>query len=126
MSDRYSNGNGAAKGSGFQLNKPTVVALLYIFGTVLTAGVATFIGAVLAFIWKDEGEEAWMRSHFRFHIRTFLYSLLMSLIGLALWFLALKWFVFILIGLWIAARSFLALMEAQKARPVPNPRALFW
>lgn len=126
MDDRYSSYGGAPTRSGFDFNKPTVVALLYMIGPIISAGVLTLIGLILAYVWKDAGEAPWMRSHFRFHIRTFWYGVLGSLLASAMWFIGLKWLAVIALALWGLARTFLALMKAQRAEPVPNPEALFW
>ena len=55
--------------SGFDLNKPTIVALLYIGGAL--TGLLTLVGLIFAYAWKAETAGSWMQSHVRFHIRTF-------------------------------------------------------
>lgn len=124
MGDPYSTPPGTPASAGFDFNKPTVVALLYIVGTF--TALPTLIGLFFAYAWKAETRGSWMEGHMRFHVRTFWYAVIASLLASLLWFIGLKWFGLILVGLYVAARSFLALMQAQKQAPVPDPRALFW
>jgi len=112
------------RSSGFDFNKPTIIALLYLVG--LLTGFLGLVGLVLAYVWKGEVEGTWMRSHMSFHIRTFWFAVLAGLAASVLWFIGLKWFGLILVGVYVAARSFLALMRAQKQMPISKPQTLFW
>lgn len=39
-------------GSGFDLNQPTIISLLYLSAFVL--GVTAIVGVVLAYVWRDQ------------------------------------------------------------------------
>ena len=112
---------------GFDLNKPTIVALLHLLSAA-TGGLLGIVAAVLAYGWRDAPDQpAWMRSHERYHIRTFWYSILFTVIGwLTWWILGLGFLILALIGIFVAIRSVLALLAAQRQAPVPNPEALIW
>ncbi len=113
--------------NGFDLNRPTTVALLHLAG-VLTGGAFGIVAVVLGYVWRDASDSpAWQRSHERYHIRTFWYSILFTIIGwLTWWVFGLGFVILTLIGLAVAVRSVLALLAAQKHEPVPNPKALLW
>ena len=42
--------------SGFDLNKPTIIAILYL--TAFLVGITGIVGIVLAFVWKGESQGA--------------------------------------------------------------------
>lgn len=109
---------------GFEFSKPAIIALLYLVG--LVTGLLAVVGVVLAYVWKGETEGTWMRSHMSFHIRTFWFGVLASLAASVLWVIGLKWLGLLAVALYIAARSFLALMAAQRREPIPNPTGIFW
>ena len=46
-----------------------LVYILYLVG-LLTGGLTFIIGAVIAYMNKDDAEE-WLQSHYRFQVRTF-------------------------------------------------------
>lgn len=117
------NSSHAAKG-GFDFNKPSIVALCYLVG-VLT-GVLTFLGLILAYLWKHAGEEAWMHSHFRFHIRSFWYVVVASILATPLWIIGLRWIALGLVAAYAVARAFVALRRAQHHQPMPEPETLLW
>jgi uncharacterized membrane protein len=113
-----------AQRSGFEFNQPTIVALLYL-ASMLT-GVTALIGLILAYVWKNEATEGWMRSHYSFHIRTFWYSLALGLVGTLTILIGVGILILALLGLYMLIRTILALLEAQKHNPIPRPEALFW
>jgi len=126
MGEPYSTPPGTPASAGFDFNKPTIVALLYLAGTLLTGGAVTLIGLVLAYVWKEDVDAPWMRSHMSFHIRTFWYSAAFIVVGIVTAVLGIGLLILALVGLYVIVRSVLALLEAQKARAVPNPTAIFW
>jgi uncharacterized membrane protein len=103
----------------FQMNRPTVVSLLYL-GSFL-AGITTLIGVVLAYMWKGEAQEPWEESHFRYAIRTFwiglVYSLLAGIVTAVTLGLA-AFIVFPAIAIWFAVRAVKMLLAAQRNDPI--------
>lgn len=115
------------RATGFDFNRPTLVSLLHLLGGV--SGGAFGISAVLlAYAWAGNARDAvWTMSHYRFHIRTFWYSILFTIVGwLTWWVLGLGLLILALIGIAVVLRSVLALLAAQRHDPVPNPTALIW
>ena len=112
---------------GFDLNRPTVVALLHLMGAI-TGGAFGLVAVILGYVWRDAADSpAWQRSHERFHIRTFWYSILFTIVGwMTWWVFGLGLVILAVIGVAVALRSGLALLAAQRHDPVPNPQALIW
>lgn len=110
--------------SGFQLNNPTIVSLLYLGG--FFTGISAFIGLVLAYVWKGDNPAGWESSHYSYHIRTFWLAVLQSIIGAVLLLLVIGWFILLWVTVWIAVRTIKALLAAQKQHPIDNPTTWLW
>lgn len=116
--------NNATPVGGFDFNRPTIVSLLYL-GSWVTGGLTGLIGAVLAFIWKGEAQEAWESTHYAYLINTFwimvvgtvLAVLLTITIILAIFGIPLG----IGVGIWATVRAVMSLVKAQRREPMPNP-----
>jgi len=105
---------------GFDLNKSTIIALLYL-GSFIT-GLSGFIGIVLAFVWKDEVAGTWEESHLQYHIMTFIIGFVASIVAALLMIVLIGFLLFPVIALWVIARSVVALLKAQKQEPMPDPK----
>lgn len=107
--------------SGFDFNRPTIVALLYLLS--LVTGLTFLIGLILAYVWRSEAQAGWEDSHYRYHIRTFWLSLAWIIIGVVTWIFVIGMIILALIGVWIAVRSIKALIAAQGASPCSTSTA---
>lgn len=105
--------------SGFDLNYPTIISLLY-FASFVT-GITGLVGVVLAYIWRSEAREPWEASHYTYLINTFWIGLLGSVIGFLLLIVVIGVFVWIAAMVLVVVRSILSLLRAQKHEPMPNP-----
>ena len=107
--------------SSFDLNQPTIIALCYL-GSFVT-GLSGLVGIVLAHVWQGDNGEEWAASHFTYLIRTFWIGLAVSvlltitIIGM----LALP-----LPMIWVAVRSVMSFIKAQKREPMPDPKTLLF
>ena len=110
--------------SGFDLNQPTIISLLYL-GSFIT-GVSGLVGIVLAHVWQGENRDNWAASHFTYLIRTFWIGFLASVIAGALMLVIIGVFLFPLIAIWVGVRSVLSLLKAQKQEPMPDPQTLLF
>lgn len=110
--------------SGFQLNNPTIVSLLYLGGYF--TGISALIGLILAYVWGSDSPAEWERSHYRYHIRTFWLAVLQSIIGGLLLLVVIGWFILLWVTVWIAVRTIKALLAAQKQQPIDNPTTWLW
>lgn len=116
-----------AETQGFDLNRPTIVALLILVGAV--TGLPTLIGAILAYIWRGEaGGAPWEASHFAYHIRGFWITVVACiLLGvLTLISFGLLAPLFVLISIWLVVRAIVSMAAAQRQQPMPNPDTYLW
>lgn len=105
--------------SGFQMNRPTIISLLYL-GSFLI-GITSIIGIILAYIWRNENHPVWEDSHYRYLIRTFWIGIAYAIVAtiasaLTLFFLAPVFYG--LLALWFIVRAIKALLAAQKNEPM--------
>ena len=105
---------------GFDLNKATIISLLYIAGFVV--GITGLVGFVLALVWKDEVAGTWEESHLQFHIMTFIIGFVVGIIGVILSFILIGIPILLALAVWVLVRSVLALLKAQKHEPIADPK----
>lgn len=110
--------------SSFEFNHPTIVALLYLVSFV--SALPILIGLVLAYIWKGEQGAGWEASHYSFHIRTFWYALVASIVSGILTIVLIGFFGLAAVCLWTIVRTVIALMKAQKHEPIADPKTFLW
>ena len=108
--------------SGFEFNRPTVIALLYLASFVV--GITGIVGVVLAYVWRGEAHEAWEETHYTYLIRTFWIALAAAVVGVLLMIVGVGFLILIALSVWTVARSVLSLINAQKRAPMPNPESL--
>lgn len=125
---RGPDGGPPSNANGFDLNRPTIVSLLYLGGII--TGFSALIGVVLAHVWSGEEDEAWMASHYTYLIRTFWLGLALGLVGIVLSatiILALIGIPLLFaVGIWTLVRSVMSLMKAQKREPMPDPETFLF
>ena len=110
--------------NGFDLNKATIISLLYITGFVI--GITGLVGFILALVWKDEVAGTWEESHLQFHIMTFLVGLVVGIIGGILSFVLIGIPILLALAVWILVRSVVALLKAQKHEAIADPKTWFF
>ena len=105
--------------SGFELNNPTIISLLYLASFVV--GGTGIIGVVLAFVWRSEPKAAWEESHYQYLINTFWIGLIGSIAGVLLMIVLIGFLLLAATAILVIVRSVLCLINAQKHAPMPNP-----
>lgn len=105
--------------SGFDLNQPTIISLLYLASFI--TGVTALVGVVLAYVWRGEPKAAWEVSHYEYLIRTFWIGLIGGLVGFMLVFVLIGLIVLPAVAVLVVVRSVMSLVNAQKQAPMPNP-----
>lgn len=118
-----SSGGPPAPSSGFDLNRPSIISLLYILS--FATGITGIIGIILAHMWRGEPHEPWLNSHYTYLIRTFWIGLLASLVAGVLSLVLIGFLLFPVIAIWFGIRSVLSLVKAQKREPMPDPETLW-
>lgn len=117
-----SNPQPPAQPTGFDLNHPTIVSLLYLASFVF--GITGLIGLVLAYVWRNDSPQPWEQSHYTYHIRTFWFGLLGMVIGGVLSLVLIGFLIIFAVAVWVIVRSVVSLLKAQKHEPMPNPETL--
>jgi uncharacterized membrane protein len=109
----------APANSGFDLNHPTIISLLYLSSFVL--GVTAIVGVVLAFVWKGEPHSDWEETHYRYLINTFWIGLIGTIVSVVLFLVLIGFVTLLAVGVLVVVRSVLSLINAQKQIAMPNP-----
>ncbi len=95
-----------------------IIYILYLVGIVF--GVTTLVGLVMAYVNKDDAPE-WLKTHYRFQIRTFWISLLYVVIGFASLFIVIGWFVLLFTLVWFVVRCVKGMKYVGRKEAYPNP-----
>lgn len=104
---------------GFDLNRPTIISLLYLSSFLL--GITGIVGLVLGYVWRGEAHEPWEDSHYQYLINTFWLGLAGSIIGFILMIVLIGIFVLLGVMALTVVRCVLSIVKAQKREPMPNP-----
>ncbi|MBT0587475.1 DUF4870 family protein [Alteromonas oceanisediminis] len=94
-----------------------VAYILYLLG--LVTGVLGIIGVILAYINKDDAPD-WLRSHYRFLIRTFWIGFLYLAISFLLMVVLIGYLGIFVWMLWLIIRCIKGLKALDQRRPVMN------
>ena len=109
----------ASKPIDFDMNKPTIVSLLYL-GSFIT-GISGLVGVVLAYVWRGEPKADWEASHYQYLINTFWIGFFGSIISIVLMVVLIGFALIFAVMVLVVVRSVLSLVNAQKKVPMPNP-----
>ncbi|OIQ47070.1 MAG: hypothetical protein BM565_08390 [Gammaproteobacteria bacterium MedPE] len=94
------------------------VYILYLVSILFP--VAGLVGIVLAYLEQDKAPE-WLRTHFRYQIRTFWIGLLYFVIGFALLIIIIGWFILLFNVIWLIIRMIKGLQAIDAKEPIENP-----
>jgi len=94
-----------------------VIYILYLVGIVV--GLTTIIGVIIAYVKKGDAPE-WVRSHYRFQIRTFWIGFLYSFVGMLTSVIIVGWFILLFVLVWLVMRCIKGMGWAEKGEPVRN------
>lgn len=111
----------SATQSNFQMNRPTIIGLLYLASFLV--GITSIVGIVLAYIWRGEAHPAWENSHYRFLIRTFWIGIVYAIIATiasAFTLFLFAWLFYGLLAIWFIIRAVRSLVAAQKSQPMAD------
>ena len=79
-------------------------------------GITMVAAVIVNYIKRDDVRGTWLESHFRWQIRTFWFSLLWSVIGLVLAFVAIGYLILLADAVWVVyrvARGWLRLVDGK-------------
>lgn len=124
MTDQTPPPSGPSSDSNFDLNKSTIISLLYIASFVV--GITGLIGGILAFVWKEEVAGTWEESHLQYHIMTFIVGIIVGVVGIILSFVLIGIPILLALAVWVLVRSVMSLLKAQKQEPMADPKTLLF
>jgi uncharacterized membrane protein len=82
-------------------NVAKIVYVLYLAS--LLTGVTALVGVVMAYVYQGEAPD-WLKTHYRFQIRTFWLGLLFGFVGLVLSVILIGYLVFVFLVVWLVVR----------------------
>ena len=94
-----------------------VIYILLIIGTIV--GITGIIGLIMAYVMKDDAAD-WLKTHYRFQIRTFWIGLLYSMTGVLLIDIGIGFIVLLFAFIWLIVRCTKGLKQLENREPVKN------
>jgi|TARA_R110002074_G_scaffold152936_1_gene307483 uncharacterized membrane protein len=95
-----------------------IVYILYLASIVF--GITSLIGLVMAYINQGDSPD-WLKTHYRFQIRTFWIAVLYSLVAGFLSFIFIGYFLLPLIVIWLIIRCVKGMKVLQQRQQHPDP-----
>ena len=88
-----------------QENIKTITMVVYgLQALSFILGITFLVAVILNYVKKDEAQGTWLESHFRWQIRTFWFSVLWSIIGMASLILLVGYAILVADALWVIYR----------------------
>jgi len=97
----------AAPGPDDEKLKSAKTITMVVYGLQAVAfvvGVTAIVAIIINYVKRRDVQGTWLASHFKWQIRTFWYSLLWSVVGFALLFVAVGYFVLVANLIWVIYR----------------------
>ncbi len=97
----------AAPGPDDEKLKSAKTITLVVYGLQAVAfivGITAIIAIIINYVKRADVQGTWLASHFKWQIRTFWYSLLWSIVGVALLFAVVGYFILVANLIWIIYR----------------------
>ncbi len=102
-----------------------IIYILYLVGFV-TGGITTLIGVVMAYINQGEAPD-WVKSHYRFQIRTFWISILYSVVGsILIVALGLGLLILLFTVVWFIVRCIKGINAISRGEAISDPATWLW
>lgn len=100
-----------------------VIYILYLVG--LLVGITSIVGLIIAYVNRDDAPE-WLRSHYRFQVRTFWIGLLYGVIGVVTSIIVVGAFWLIFVVVWWIVRCVKGMQALSRGAPYERVEAWFW
>jgi uncharacterized membrane protein len=94
-----------------------LIYILYLIGIVV--GITSLIGVIMAYV-KMGDAPAWVRTHYRFQIRTFWIGVLYSFIGVGTSVVFVGFAIMLFVLVWLIVRCIKGMGWAERGEPVRN------
>lgn len=113
MNEQTSNEQPATTGSA------KTIYILYLISIII--GITAVVGLIMAYVNRDDAPD-WLKTHYRFQIRTFWIGALYLFIGVLLYKVVIGLFIILFWLLWLIVRCAKGMkyLERQQAHPAPE------
>jgi uncharacterized membrane protein len=101
----------------------TIVYILYLVGLVIQ--VTHLIGVIIAYVYRDDGPD-WVRTHYRFQIRTFWIGMLYAVIGFVTLHVLIGGVILFLTLIWYIVRCVKGLRRLGRGDVYDNVTSWLW
>ncbi|HZK91527.1 MAG TPA: DUF4870 domain-containing protein [Stellaceae bacterium] len=116
----YSLGQRFSPGEAANAN---TVYILYLVG--LAVGVTSIVGLIIAYVNRADAPE-WVRTHYRFQIRTFWIGVLYGLIGALTCIIVVGFFFLVFVLVWWIVRCVKGMQAISRGVPYDQPATWLW
>jgi len=99
-------------------NVAKIIYVLYLAS--LLVGVTALVGVVMAYVYQGEAPD-WLKTHYRFQIRTFWLGLLFGFVGVVLSVILVGYLVLVFLAVWLVVRCVKGLKFASRREAYPDP-----
>lgn len=114
MSDR---GTDLGQEQGGDSGMALAIYVLYLVGLVFA--ITFLVGLVMAYAVRGDAP-AWLKTHYRYQIRTFWIGLLLTAVSAILIFFYIGWLLLLLVPIWLIVRCAKGISLLPKRRPISN------
>jgi uncharacterized membrane protein len=98
--------------------KNIALAVYLLQGLAFFVGITYIIAVVLNYIKKDDAKNTWLESHFKWQIRTFWFSVLWFVIGIATVMLYIGSLIILVNAIWVIYRIIKGWLRLNDNRPM--------
>jgi len=99
-----------------------VIYILYLAGLVF--GITVVVGLIIAYVNRNDAPE-WLRTHYRYQIRTFWLGLFYTIVGILLVALVIGWAILLIWWICFVIRCAKGMKHLARQEPVPNVTSWF-
>lgn len=92
----------------------------YLYLASLVVGITAIVGVIMAYVSKN-GAADWVKTHYRFQIRTFWIGLAFGLVSVLLYIVIIGYLLSVGVVIWFIFRCVKGLTYLEKKQPYPNP-----
>ncbi len=100
-----------------------IIYILYLVSLVV--GVTSIVGVIMAYVYRGDAQD-WLRSHYRFQIRTFWIGLLYVVIGMLLSAVLIGFLVLLFWLVWLILRCVKGMQQLERREPVTDVETWLW
>ena len=100
-----------------------IIYILYLVSLVV--GVTGIIGVIMAYVYRGTAPD-WLRSHYRFQIRTFWIGLLYVVLGMLLSTILIGFLVLLFWLIWLILRCVKGLQQLERREPITDVETWLW